>query len=52
MSDSVGTKAKSEEWGVSQATISKWCREGRINGAEQDKAGSPWRIPKNATKPQ
>lgn len=41
----MGTKAASEKWGYSQATISKLCREGRIKGAEHDKPGSPWRIP-------
>ncbi len=41
----MGTKAASEKWGYSQATISKWCREKKIDGAEQDKPGTPWRIP-------
>ena len=52
MSDSVGTKAKSEEWGYSIATISAWCRKGLIKGAEQDKVGSPWHIPKDAVCPK
>lgn len=52
MSDSVGTRQKAEEWGYDQATISKWCREGLIEGANQDKPGSPWHIPKDAKCPK
>ena len=47
----MGTKEASRLWGVSQATVSRWCREGRIKNAEQDAQGSPWRIPQNATPP-
>ena len=46
-----GTKYFSELWGVSQATIAKWCREGKIPGATKDKPKSPWHIPANAVKP-
>ena len=28
----MGTKEASKLWGVSQNTITKWCREGRIDG--------------------
>ncbi len=52
MSDFVGTKVKSEEWGYPQSTISMWCRKGLIEGTEQDKPGSPWRIPKDAVCPK
>ena len=31
--------------GVSQSTISRYCRESIIKNAEQDAPGSPWRIP-------
>lgn len=51
MSDSMGTKEASERWGVSQSRISKWCREGKIKDANQDKKGSPWHIPKDAIPP-
>lgn len=51
MSDSIGTKEAAELWQVTQATVSKWCREGKIPGAEQDAKGSPWRIPKNSKRP-
>ena len=52
MAGFVGTKIKAEEWGVSQSQISKWCREGKIPGAEHDGKGSPWRIPIDAEKPE
>lgn len=42
----VGTKEAAEMLNCSQSTISKHCREGTISGAEQDKKGSPWRIPR------
>lgn len=47
----VGTKEKALEWNVSQAKVSEWCRKGLIAGATQDKRGSPWHIPKDASKP-
>lgn len=47
----MGTKEAAEKWGYSQATVSKWCRERKIKKAEQDKKGSPWRIPINAECP-
>ena len=48
----IGTKMASEKWGVSQELVAKWCRERKIPGAEQDKKGSPWRIPDNAESPK
>ena len=47
----MGTKEASERWGVSQKIVQKWCREGRIPSATQDKKGSPWHIPQNAEPP-
>ena len=47
----MGTKEAAEKFGVSQKTVEKWCREGKINGATQDRKGSPWHIPKNAKAP-
>ena len=41
----IGTKQAAEITGRSQQTISRWCRTGRIKGAEQDGVGSPWRMP-------
>lgn len=52
MKEYVGTKVMAELWACSPATITKWCREGRIAGAEQDSYGSPWRIPVDALKPE
>ena len=43
--DYIGTKEASKRLNVSCNTISRWCREGKIEGAEQDAPGSPWRIP-------
>ena len=48
----MGTKDAARKWGVSQATVQKWCREGKIAGATQDKSGSPWHIPPNAIAPK
>ena len=47
----MGTKEAARKFGVTQKTVEKWCREGKIEGATQDKKGSPWHIPKNATSP-
>ena len=47
----MGTKEAAEKWGFDKSTISRWCREERIEGAEQDAKGSPWRIPINAECP-
>ncbi|MBQ9558030.1 MAG: helix-turn-helix domain-containing protein [Clostridia bacterium] len=47
----MGTKEAGEKWGFDKSTISRWCREGRIDGAEQDAKGSPWRIPVNSPCP-
>ncbi len=52
MSDAMGTKEAAELWGYSPKTISKWCREGLIQDANQDKEGSPWHIPKSAKCPK
>lgn len=48
----MGTKDAAQKWGVSQATVQKWCREGKITGATQDKNGSPWHIPQSAVPPK
>lgn len=52
MADTMGTQEASEKWGYSQATISCWCRKGLIKDASQDKARSPWHIPKDAECPR
>lgn len=51
MSD-MGTKEASKKWGYSQVTIAKWCKEGKIKNATQDKVGSPWHIPMDAKCPK
>ena len=52
MSDSMGTAEASRLWGYSQATIRKSCQDGLISGADQDKKGSAWHIPKDAKCPR
>ena len=41
----VGTKEVADELRVLPSTVSKWCREGKVEGATQDAEGSPWHIP-------
>jgi len=48
----MGTPAAAEKWGYNKSAVSKWCREGLIEGAEQDSTGRPWRIPINAECPK
>ena len=53
MADTMGTKEASEEWGYSQSTISKWCRNGLLgDDAWHDDYGSPWHIRKTAKCPK
>lgn len=52
MSDSMGTREAARKWNVSQATVANWCRKKLIDGADQDKKGSPWHIPKDAEPPR
>ena len=37
----MGTKEASEKWGVTQNTVSRWCRDKKIPKVEQDAKGSP-----------
>ena len=46
------SKEASERWGIPQRKIAELCREGKVvyvetitYKAEQDKPGTPWRIP-------
>ena len=48
----IGTSEAALKWGYKEATIRKWCRDGLIKGATQDKEGSPWHIPKDAKCPR
>lgn len=48
----MGTNEASKLWGYTPETIRKWCQTGKIDGATQDKKGSPWHIPKNAKCPK
>lgn len=48
----MGTREASQKWGIPQKTIEKKCRNGEIDGVEQDEVGCPWRIPVNAPRPK
>lgn len=49
----MGTKEAAQKFGVTPATVSKWCRQGRFGSdAEQDAPGSPWRISQDAKRPK
>ena len=52
MADTMGTLEASKKWGYTPATIRKWCIDGLIKDASQDKKGSPWHIPKDAECPK
>ena len=41
-----------EKFGVTKATISQWCLEGKIQGAVQEFRGKPWYIPVDAVRPK
>lgn len=47
----MGAPEAADIWGYSPDTVRRWCREGKIPGAEQDGRGRPWRIPDNAQPP-
>lgn len=52
MSD-MGTSEAAKRWNVTQATVQKWCRDGKIfPQPTQDKKGSPWHIAKDAKPPK
>ena len=48
----IGTKEASKRWGYTQDTIRRWCANGLIPNATQDKPGSPWHIPVDAICPK
>lgn len=48
----MGTNEASKLWGYTPQTIRKWCQCGMVEGATQDKKGSPWHIPKDAKCPK
>ncbi len=48
----IGTREASERWGYTQETIRKWCAQGKITNATQDRKGSPWHIPADAVCPK
>lgn len=47
----IGVPAFAELFSIHPDTVRRWCREGKIPGAEQDGKGKPWRIPEDALPP-
>jgi predicted site-specific integrase-resolvase len=47
----MGTQKAAELWGLKKETVSKYCREGKIPGAYQDKKLRPWYLPIDAKRP-
>lgn len=47
----MGTSEAAEKWNCKQDAVSRLCRKGRIEGAEQDGKGKPWRIPVDTPNP-
>lgn len=45
----VTIKEAANLWKISETTVSKYCRNGRIDGAK--KIGNSWYIPEGAVKP-
>ena len=48
----MGTLDASKKWGYTQETIRRWCKDGLIPNATQDKEGSPWHIPQDTICPK
>lgn len=51
MGEYMSTTRAAELWGCSRDEVARLCRVGRIKGAEQDRKGTPWRIPSDAPNP-
>lgn len=47
----MGTSEAAEKWGTTRDEVSKLCREGKIENAEHDGSGKPWRIPVDTPNP-
>lgn len=41
----MGTSEAAKKWGVPQWKVQQACRSHKIDKAEQDAPGKPWRIP-------
>lgn len=51
MGEYMSTTKAAELWGCSRDKVSQLCRDGKIRGAEQDRKGTPWRIPVDTPNP-
>lgn len=47
----IGVPEYAKKHGVEDETVRKWCRSGKLIGAEQDGKWKPWRIPIDAVPP-
>lgn len=47
----MGTSEAAEQWNCSRDEVSRLCRIGKIEGAEHDGPGKPWRIPADTPNP-
>lgn len=51
--DYITTKEASVLWGYNEATIRKWCKEGKLSVmCKAEKRGGRWQIPANAECPK
>ncbi len=48
----MSTKEAAALWGYPQNTVSRWCKTGKIPGAEQVAPFSPWVIPRGTPCPK
>lgn len=51
MGEYMSTTRAAELWGCSRDDVSRLCRTIGIKGAEQDRKGTPWRIPVDTPNP-
>ena len=47
----MNTKEAAEKWGVTQGTVSRWCKTGWIESAKKDPANREWEISDDAKRP-
>lgn len=49
----ITTKEAAEQWGYSEATIRKWCKEGKLTTiCKAEKKNGRWQIPANVQCPK
>lgn len=48
----IGVPEFAKKYHLDDEKVRRWCRSGKLLGAEQDGKGKPWRIPIDAVPPQ